>query len=130
MSPYGHLKQLFNDMDVRSMGRPLLLSTLVGVVAGLGAIAFSTGVHWCDEVFLKGIAGFHPPKEGQIMLGAEPISSLAMSHSWLLFLIPVIGGLVSGFLVSNLPPRPKGMAPTPPSTPFTTRGDRSAAGCR
>ena len=87
MSLYGHLKQLLNDMDVRSMGRPLLLSTLVGVVAGLGAIAFTGGVHWCDEFFLKGVAGFNPPEVGQNMLDAEPIASLAMQHSWLLLLI-------------------------------------------
>jgi chloride channel protein, CIC family len=108
MSPYKHLKELLNDMDIRSMGRPLLLSTLVGIVAGLGAIAFSIGVKWCNEVFLKGMAGFHPPEEGQIMLNAEPIMSLAMGHSWLLFLIPVVGGLISGFLVFKFAPEAEG----------------------
>lgn len=108
MSIYGHLKQLLNDMDVRSMGRPLLLSTLVGVVAGLGAIVFTGGVHWCNEVLLKGFAGFHPPEVGQNMLTAEPITSLAMQHSWLLLLIPVIGGLLSGFLVFKFAPEAEG----------------------
>jgi len=108
MSIYGHLKQLLTDMDIRSMGRPLLLSTMVGVVAGLGAIAFTGGVHWCDEFFLKGIAGFHPPEVGQNMLDAEPIASLAMQHSWLLLLIPLIGGLLSGFLVFKFAPEAEG----------------------
>lgn len=108
MSIYGHLRQLLNDMDIRSMGRPLLLSTLVGVVAGLGAIAFTSGVHWCDEVFLKGIAGYQPPQEGQVMLLAEPITSLAMEHSWLLLLIPMIGGLISGVLVFKFAPEAEG----------------------
>lgn len=108
MGFYQHLQELLRDMDVRTMGRPLLLSSLVGVIAGLGAIAFTGGVHWCDQFFLKDLAGFLPPEEGFPMPEARPITSLFMDHRWFLFLIPVIGGLVSGFLVFKFAPEAEG----------------------
>jgi len=46
--------------------------------------------------------------EGFDMTGVVAISSLAMEHRWFLFLIPVIGGLVSGFLVFKFAPEAEG----------------------
>jgi CIC family chloride channel protein len=108
MSLYQHLQEFLREMDIRSMGRPLLLSALVGLIAGLGAIVFTTGVHWCDTVFLSWLGGFHPIEEGVVMESAAIVTSLDMDFRWFLFLIPVIGGLVSGYLVFKFAPEAEG----------------------
>ncbi|PLX82494.1 MAG: chloride channel protein [Desulfuromonas sp.] len=108
MSLYQHLQELLREMDIRSMGRPLLLSSLVGVIAGLGAIAFTAGVHWCDSFFLSGLAGLNPIEPGLPMEDVPILTTLVMEHRWFLFLIPVIGGLVSGFLVFKFAPEAEG----------------------
>ncbi|MGZ3582481.1 MAG: hypothetical protein ACXWP6_07075, partial [Ktedonobacterales bacterium] len=41
--------------------RWLLIGTLIGVVAGVGAIIFASLIAWCSHVLLTGIAGFTPP---------------------------------------------------------------------
>ncbi|WP_233189449.1 chloride channel protein [Geothermobacter hydrogeniphilus] len=108
MNPYLLLKNFLREMDVRSMGRPLLLSSLVGIVAGLGALFFYAGVHWANELFLSGWAGYHPPPISTDLSAASPIISLAMEYRWFLFLIPALGGLVSGYLVFKYAPEAEG----------------------
>ncbi len=105
------LKTILRAMDVRTMGRPIALSALVGLVAGVGALAFYFSANAVDAFFLKGLGGFHPPEEGAgaiARLGEGVIDSLEMHHRWFLFLIPVIGGLVSGFLVFKFAPEAEG----------------------
>ncbi|MGH2504449.1 MAG: chloride channel protein, partial [Ktedonobacterales bacterium] len=41
--------------------RWLLIGALIGVVAGLGAIAFYAAIALCSQLLLGGIAGFYPP---------------------------------------------------------------------
>jgi len=108
MNPYRLLKAFLQEMDIRSMGRPLLLSSLVGIVAGLGALLFYTGVHWANEFFLARLAGYHPPPLGTDLSGASPIMSLAMDYHWILVLIPAFGGIISGFLVFKFAPEAEG----------------------
>lgn len=92
------------------MGRPLILSASVGLVAGLGALAFYFAANAVEHLFLGELAGFHPPPEGASLaaMGTHVIDSLHMNHRWFLFLIPVIGGLVSGFLVFKYAPEAEG----------------------
>lgn len=98
------------NMDARSIGRSMLLSALVGLVAGLGALAFYYTANAVDHFFLADLASYHPPEEGQDMAanGQGMIDSLSMTHRWFLFLIPVIGGLVSGVLVFGFAPEAEG----------------------
>jgi len=108
MSFYQHLKELLREMDIRAMGRPLLLASLVGVIAGLGAVAFSAGVHWCDSFFITRLGQYHPLPKGLAMDQMAQMTSLRTDYRWYLFLIPVIGGLVSGFLVFRFAPEAEG----------------------
>lgn len=110
MNGVKNLTKLFQAMDIRALGRPVLLSALVGLVAGLGAIAFYFSANAVDAWFLKGLAGFHPPEAGVSLahFGDGLLDSLHMDHRWSLFLIPVIGGLVSGILVSKFAPEAEG----------------------
>lgn len=108
MSFYRHLQELLREMDIRAMGRPLLLASLVGVIAGLGAIVFTTGVHLCDVFFLEHLGQYRPLPKGTDLSTAAIVDSLKTPHRWFLFLIPVIGGLVSGFLVFRFAPEAEG----------------------
>ncbi|PLX84940.1 MAG: chloride channel protein [Desulfuromonas sp.] len=99
------------SLDVRALGRPLALSALVGLVAGLGALAFYFAVNAAEDLFLHGLAGYHGPGEGAeavAHLGEGMIDTLHAEYRWFLFLIPVIGGLVSGWLVFTFAPEAEG----------------------
>ncbi|RMF44447.1 MAG: chloride channel protein, partial [Deltaproteobacteria bacterium] len=69
-------------MDIRAMGRPLLLASLVGVIAGLGAIVFTTGVHLCDVFFLEHLGQYHPLPKGTNLSTAAIVDSLKTPHRW------------------------------------------------
>ncbi|MFL5664042.1 MAG: chloride channel protein, partial [Ktedonobacteraceae bacterium] len=40
----------------------LLISTLIGLVAGVGAIAFYAAIHFATTVFLGTLVGYLPPE--------------------------------------------------------------------
>jgi CIC family chloride channel protein len=104
--------------------RHLVLGVLVGLIAGAGAIAFYFATNALDHGLLSGVAGYHPPAEG----GAENvahggmITSLAMDHRWILFLLPALGGLVSGFLVYTFAPEAEGHGTDAAIEAFHNRG--------
>ncbi len=111
MSWIKNLAATLRRMDIRALGRPLVLSALVGLVAGLGAVAFYFAANATEALFLGKLAGYHPPEEGArgvAELGEGMIDTLFMGHRWFLFLIPVIGGLISGFLVFKFAPEAEG----------------------
>jgi CIC family chloride channel protein len=104
-------KSLKNLFDVRSMARPTMLSVLVGLISGLGAVAFYFAANAAEKFFLHDMAGLHSPgagEEGLARLGGASIDSLYMEHNWVLFIIPVLGGLISGFLVFKYCPEAEG----------------------
>jgi chloride channel protein, CIC family len=91
---------------LRPQARLLGLSLLVGVVAGIGAILFFAA---CQVVFhyaLDVTAGYHssgpggePPLLGE---GTGPL------RPWLLLVVPLCGGILSGVLVYTLAPEAEG----------------------
>jgi len=98
-------------IDWRLLTRPVILSVLVGLVTGSAAVLFYFATNSIEHIFLNNLAGYHPPEEGAgalLVMGDQMIDSLAMDHRWFLFLIPVIGGLVSGFLVFKFAPEAEG----------------------
>jgi len=91
---------------VRELWRTLALSALVGVVAGLGAIAFFTMLEAGRWFFLELMAGYHPASPGgEGALFTPPATEL---RRWLLVLVPALGGLASGALVFWLAPEAEG----------------------
>ncbi len=105
------LKEQLHKWYARLSGygfRMLILSAIVGVVAGLGAVAFYFATNYVDHQLLHTIGHYHPPVEGHSG-GEQPfIDSLRMHTSWYLYLMPVIGGLISGFLVYTYAPEAEG----------------------
>jgi H+/Cl- antiporter ClcA/CBS-domain-containing membrane protein len=83
----------------------LVLGTIVGVVAGLGAVVFYDALRVASYVFLQVIAGYHVP---------EPVSEggrLASAHfarPWAIPLVASGGALLGAILVFSIAPEAEG----------------------
>lgn len=98
-------KQL-KTIDWRSSGKWFFLSSLVGVAAGLAAIL----LHFLTEVVqsfaLTSLSGYQPPHPagpGDFAFG--PATEVI---PWMIILVMVAGGMISGILVSWLAPEAAG----------------------
>jgi CIC family chloride channel protein len=97
--------RLWQQIKTHSIGRSVLLSMLVGVVAGFGALAFNFVLNGASELFMVRAVGYELPQpgaEGVTRMPAEP------ARRWLLFVVPAVGGLLSGLLVYSLAPEAEG----------------------
>ena len=119
------LERLFvhPDTGVRRLGRSILLAALVGVVAGLGAIVFHVMCLAVTHYALGAVAHYDQGGPGNEIewrdISApsgvdEPVAGLERAAPprraifWLLILVPVVGGLISGTLVYGLAPEAEG----------------------
>ncbi len=93
----------FSDKRLRRRGRWILLSALIGVVAGVGAILFDLLFHLAQRWLLGEVGRFSPP-------GAplEHVDAFGPENVWLLPLSLALGGLVSGLLVYFVAPEAEG----------------------
>ncbi|HLZ63316.1 MAG TPA: chloride channel protein, partial [Ktedonosporobacter sp.] len=83
------------------------ISTLIGLIAGVGAIAFYTAMHLATGFFLGTIVGYLPPDAaGEGSTRITPLWTVA--HLWLLPVVTMLGGLVSGIIVFSLAPESEG----------------------
>ncbi len=93
---------------LRPQARLLALALLVGVIAGLGAVVFYIACVIVSHFGLESFAGYHPggPK------GEKPVPWLGETAApfvpWLLLVVPVVGGVLSGVLVYTLAPEAEG----------------------
>lgn len=84
----------------------IILGALIGVVAGLGAIAFTTALEWATRFFLGTLAGYTPPTPfGE---GHAFASGGHFARPWSIPLVVGLGGLLSGFLVFKFAPEAEG----------------------
>jgi CIC family chloride channel protein len=91
---------------LRPQARLLGLSLIVGVVSGIGAIVFFAACEVVSHFALGQIAGYFPQAPaGEHHLFARPEDTL---RPWLLLVVPVIGGLISGFIVYTFAPEAEG----------------------
>ena len=84
----------------------LVLGVVIGIVAGLGAIAFTAALRWATEFFLNLAGGYTPPAPAGE--GATVGSGSHLVRPWALPLIVGLGGLISGILVFSLAPEAEG----------------------
>jgi CIC family chloride channel protein len=85
----------------------LMISALIGIVAGFGAIAFFAAIGFTTKVLLGDIVGYLPPDpagEGSTVI--QPLWSAA--RPWLLPIVTAAGGLVAGIIVFSLAPEAEG----------------------
>lgn len=83
------------------------ISTLIGLVAGVGAIAFYAAIRFATDTFLGQLVGYLPPNPaGEGGGSASPLWSAV--RPWLLPLVTMGGGLVSGLLIFTFAPEAEG----------------------
>lgn len=90
----------------RDVARRIGISVLIGVVSGLGALAFFVCLEWLRWYCLGYLAGAPAPAPA-----GERLVHLAVEtpyRAWVLFILPVLGGLISGFVVYTFAPEAEG----------------------
>ncbi len=85
--------------------RVLFFSIVVGVISGLGAILFDELLHTALRYFINLPTGYLEPARGH---PAAAILGFGPPHSYLLLIIPTLGGLASGLLVYLIAPEAEG----------------------
>ena len=91
-------------IDVNYLLKWLLFGAIIGIGAGLAAIAFHRCIELVTGWTLGDIAGFKPPQplgEGQDIISA-------ITQRWAIPLITAVGGLLAGFVVYKLAPEAEG----------------------
>jgi len=82
----------------------LVLSALIGIVAGISAIAFTFSIDFVTHLALGKLVGYLPPSPaGEGANGIMPIA-----RKWALPLVTALGGILSGALVFSLAPEAEG----------------------
>jgi chloride channel protein, CIC family len=92
----------------RSQGRLLATSVVVGIVAGLGAVLFSSLCNIVVHFTLDSIVGYRadgPANEPRLDWLHETATTF---RPLLLLVVPTIGGLLSGFIVFSIAPEAEG----------------------
>ncbi len=95
------------SFDLRGVSKWLLLGTVLGVVAGTGAILFQMGLEALRLFSFNTLMGIHPGHPG----GEPPDFHFPLAGSpvpWLLLILPAVGGLLAGVLVHYLAPEARG----------------------
>ncbi len=117
--PFGYIKLhyqrtlrlLDRSFEWKITGRWVLYSALIGVAGAVGALVFSHMVRFLTELALLDFIGYAMPAPGGEAASGPPFdleSALRPARRWLLFLVPALGGLLSGWLVFRFAPEAEG----------------------
>jgi H+/Cl- antiporter ClcA len=83
----------------------LVLGALIGVVAGLGAVAFIFALEATSKLLLETLGGYKPP----LPIGeGNRLAASSFARPWAIPLVVALGGLVSGVLVFRFAPEAEG----------------------
>ncbi len=83
----------------------VVLSTLIGLVAGLGAVIFYETLRLTTHFFLVFLAGYHvPTPAGE----GGKAGSASYARPWAIPLVTTLGGLLAGWLVFTFAPEAEG----------------------
>jgi CIC family chloride channel protein len=120
MSPLRRIRQEAERLELHSVGRALLLSSIVGLVAGVGAIAFQYMCQWVSHVALDAIAGLRMEgPAGERLLFAPTASGF---RPWLLPIVAGVGGLITAAIVQRFAPEASGHGTDAAIDAFHRRG--------
>ena len=100
------LRSWRSSREFRFLLRWSLIASVIGVVAGTGAIIFYEMLNYGTELFLGYGAGFIPPDSGAPL--HQVLSWQPPSEPLLLIPILTLGGLLSGIIVFTLAPEAEG----------------------
>lgn len=92
--------------ELRTTGKWFVLSTLIGIVAGLGGIAFQYLGQAVSHFTLHHVAGYQPAEA----LGEHAVFDPTVTEFrlWLIPAVMIVGGLISGWLVYTFAPEAEG----------------------
>ncbi|QDT42482.1 H(+)/Cl(-) exchange transporter ClcA [Gimesia alba] len=100
--------QFLTSFDLKTNSKWFVLSVLIGVVAGLGAIVFDVLTQVVQHNTLVSIAGFdHPQTVGEHSI-YEDSDKVTHVSPWLMLVVVTAGGLASGLIVYNFAPEAEG----------------------
>ena len=100
------LRHIVVNFDLKSSGKWFLLSAAIGIVAGLGAVAFQLASQTVLHFTLAQIAGYAPPEPA-----GEHSRFERQQHvfsPWLIVVVMAGGGLLSGVIVYTFAPEAEG----------------------
>lgn len=87
-------------------GKWTLYYVLIGLIAGLGSVAFQYLCQIGSHVFLDQMAGYSPPSPAGEPHLFSPTNT--PFNRWILLFLPALGGIVSGWLVYTFAPEAEG----------------------
>jgi len=94
------------NLDFSYFRKWILIGFLLGVVAGLGAVALFLSVEFFTTLFLEMGAGYSPPLPGGFQ--ANFSYTLFIEKPWLIPLITGLGGLLVGLITTKFSPESEG----------------------
>jgi CIC family chloride channel protein len=120
VSPFRRIARHVEQLNLHLVGRALAFSSLVGVVAGGGAILFQVLCQIAQHFFLERLVGYRA--EGPA--GEQPLfpPTPGPLRIWLLPLAPLIGGLITGWIVQRFAPEAAGHGTDEAVEAFHRRG--------
>lgn len=102
----GLIRRLLNWFRHGQMSRWILLGLIVGVVSGLFAAGFFYLLELCKHLIFDVLAGMPmPAPAGERFFEA---GEGLVARRWVFFLLPAVGGLLSGIIVYSLAPEAEG----------------------
>lgn len=120
MIAYLRTTRFYPSAGMRALGRSIALAALVGLVAGVGAVLFHLACITVSHFALVELAGYDqrgPANElgyedvfgSADASGMRPVADSARRlRPWMLVLVPVAGGLLSGWIVYRFAPEASG----------------------
>jgi chloride channel protein, CIC family len=120
VSPIRRLAREAQQLELHTVGRTVALSSLVGVVAGLGAIVFQYLCQYGSRLFLDQLAGLR--MEGPAGEAVLVHPSTSAFHPWMLPIVAGVGGLLTGLIVQRFAPEAAGHGTDEAVDAFHRRG--------
>ena len=96
----------WNYLDFTYFRKWILIGFVLGIVAGLGAIALYLGVAFFTSLFLVSGTGYIPPLPGSFH--AESSYVLVVEKTWMIPVITGLGGLIVGIITTRFSPESEG----------------------
>ncbi len=100
------IAKIFGRLKTEDIPKWILFGSIIGVVSAIGAILFFYGLSWLKFFLFDILGGFSMPEAA-----GERLVTLHVENSprpWVLFLLPAVGGLISGLIVYTFAPEAEG----------------------
>lgn len=99
--------RLYTKMMSTASGKWALIGTLIGIIAGLGAIVLYISIEFVTTYLLTGLTGFSPPRSG-LLAGTSFYQYSPNIHYLYIPLSLIIGGFVVAIILNKTAPEAKG----------------------